>query len=164
MKSSVQRLCWLFLLSGVLTSPVRAANTAAITVKVTVNAGPSCVINNNGPIELEFGSAVLTTEVDGSNYKKPINYTLTCTGNTSNAMKMQISGTGATFDAEALQTDKADLAIALFNGGTQQPVNSWFNFTYPNKPVLTAAPVKKAGIRLVGGEFSAAATMKVDYQ
>ncbi|MBI3310209.1 MAG: fimbrial protein, partial [Serratia liquefaciens] len=40
----------------------------------------------------------------------------------------------------------------------------WFNFTYPNLPVLRAVPVKTPGSTLTPGGFSAAATLQVDYQ
>ncbi len=79
-------------LAGVLTALpmlVFAAPSATVTVKVTVVAPPPCVINDGRPIEVEFGD-VMTTRVDGDNYKMPVNYTLSCTGDTANAMKLQI--------------------------------------------------------------------------
>ncbi|VTR20674.1 putative minor fimbrial subunit StfE [Serratia fonticola] len=70
--------------------------TATVTVKVTVVAPLPCMINDDRPIEVEFGD-VMTTRVDGDNYKMPVNYTLSCTGPASNAMKLQVKGTGAAF-------------------------------------------------------------------
>ncbi|HDH0696926.1 TPA: fimbrial protein [Klebsiella aerogenes] len=140
-----------------------AAPSATVTVKVTVMAPPPCVINDDRPIEVEFVD-VMTTRVDGDNYKMPVNYTLSCTGGTSNAMKLQVKGTGAAFDATVLQTNKAELGIELRQGDSKLAVNDWLNFTYPNKPELWAVPVKQSGATLTGGEFSAGATMAVDYQ
>jgi type 1 fimbria pilin len=140
-----------------------AASTATVTVKVTVVAPPPCVINDDRPIEVEFGD-VMTTRVDGDNYKMPVNYTLSCTGGTSNAMKLQVRGTGAAFDAKVLQTDKAELGIELGQGDSKLAVNDWLNFTYPNKPELWAVPVKQSGATLTGGDFKAGATMAMDYQ
>ncbi|WP_411750828.1 fimbrial protein [Serratia marcescens] len=153
-------------LAGVLaTLPMLtcAAPSATVTVKVTVVAPPPCVINDDRPVEVEFGD-VMTTRVNGDNYKMPVNYTLSCTGGTSNAMKLQVKGNGAVFDATVLQTDKTGLGIELRQGDSKLAVNSWLNFTYPNKPELWAVPVKQAGTTLTGGEFSAGATMAVDYQ
>ncbi len=153
-------------LAGVLAALpmlVWAASSATVTVKVTVVAPPPCVINDDRPVEVEFGD-VMTTRVDGDNYKMPVNYTLSCTGGTSNAMKLQVKGNGATFDATVLQTNKTGLGIELRQGDGKLAVNSWLNFTYPNKPELWAVPVKQAGTTLTGGEFSAGATMAVDYQ
>ncbi|HHQ6589781.1 fimbrial protein [Serratia fonticola] len=140
-----------------------AAPSATVTVKVTVVAPPPCVINDNRPIDVEFGD-VMTTRVDGDNYKMPVNYTLSCTGGTSNAMKLQVKGSGAAFDATVLQTNQTGLGIELRQGASKLAVNSWLNFTYPNKPELWAVPVKQDGATLTGGEFSAGATMAVDYQ
>ncbi len=141
-----------------------AAPSATVTVKVIVVAPPPCVINDDRPVEVEFGD-VMTTRVDGDNYKMPVNYTLSCTGGTSNAMKLQVKGNGAAFDATVLQTNKTGLGIELRQGDGKLAVNSWLNFTYPNKPKLWAVPVKdRPGTTLTGGEFSAGATMVVDYQ
>lgn len=153
-------------LAGVLTAlPMLAcaAPSATVTVKVTVVAPPPCVINDDRPVEVEFGD-VMTTRVDGDNYKMPVNYTLSCTGGTSNAMKLQVKGNGAAFDATVLKTNKTGLGIELRQGDGKLAVNSWLSFTYPNKPELWAVPVKQAGTTLTGGEFSAGATMAVDYQ
>ncbi|MDW5512097.1 fimbrial protein [Serratia proteamaculans] len=142
---------------------VCAVPSATVTVKVTVVAPPPCVINDDRPIDVEFGD-VMTTRVDGDNYKMPVNYTLSCTGGTSNAMKLQVKGIGAAFDATVLQTNKAELGIELRQGDSKLAVNDWLNFTFPNKPELWAVPVKQRGATLTGGEFSAGATMAVDYQ
>ncbi|ERK07682.1 fimbrial protein [Serratia fonticola] len=151
-------------LAGVLTAlPMLVfAATTTVTVKVTVVAPPPCVINDDRPIEVEFGD-VMTTRVDGDNYKMPVNYTLSCAGGTSNVMKLQVKGNGATFDATVLQTNKTGLGIELRRGGNKQAVNRWLYFSYPNKPELWAIPVKQLGTTLTGGVFSAGATMAVDY-
>ncbi|WP_210504815.1 fimbrial protein [Pantoea ananatis] len=146
---------------SLLSDEVMAVMTT-VTVKVTVVAPPPCVINDDRPVEVEFGD-VMTTRVDGSNYRRPVNYTLSCTS-TSNAMKLQVKGNGAAFDVTVLQTNKAGLGIKLLQGDSKLAINSWLNFTYPNKPELWAVPVKQAGATLTGGEFSAGATMAVDYQ
>ncbi|MBB6117915.1 type 1 fimbria pilin [Rahnella inusitata] len=140
---------------------VMGANTATVTVKVTVVA-PPCIINNNNVITVEFGD-VITTQVDGSNYRFPVNYTLVCKGATTNAMRLQVQGVGASFDGTVLQTSKADLGIKLIRGSSQLAINSWLNFNYPLKPYLAAIPVKRPGTTLTGGEFTAGATLKVDY-
>ncbi|WP_273830949.1 fimbrial protein [Serratia bockelmannii] len=158
------RQVWRMLVGMLVALPMLAwaAPSAKVTVKVTVVAPPPCVINNNRPIEVEFGD-VMTTRVNGNNYNMPVNYTLDCTGATSNAMKLQVQGAGAAFDTTVLQTTTPGLGIELRQGDTKLDVNSWLNFTYPTKPELWAVPVKDSGVTLTGGEFSAGATMKVDY-
>ncbi|WP_447872492.1 fimbrial protein [Serratia fonticola] len=140
-----------------------AGSSVTVTVKVTVLAPPPCVINDDRPIDVEFGD-VMTTRVDGDNYKMPVNYTLSCTSGTTNAMKLQVKGTGAAFDATVLRTNQTGLGIELRQGDSKLAVNDWLNFTYPNKPELWAVPVKQRGATLKWGEFSAGATMAVDYQ
>ncbi|WP_447885646.1 fimbrial protein [Serratia fonticola] len=159
------RQTWRALVGLLATLPMLAwaAPSATVTVKVTVVAPPPCVINDDRPIEVEFGD-VMTTRVDGSSYRMPVNYTLDCTGAPSNAMKLQIQGNGASFDSTVLQTTQPALGVQLHVGSARLPINTAANFTYPNKPVLFAVPVKKSGATLTGGEFTAAATMKVDYQ
>ncbi|CAI1043204.1 fimbrial protein [Serratia fonticola] len=155
-----------FLLCGLLTTlpqVAAGANTATVTVKVTVVVPPQCTINDNRPIEVEFGD-VITTRMDGNSYRMPVNYTLGCTGAYFNAMKLQVQGEGASFDWTVLKTTKTGLGIKLQQGSNKLAINSWLNFTYPNQPELWAIPVKQGGATLTGGEFTAGATMKVAYQ
>ncbi|HCR2983072.1 TPA: fimbrial protein [Serratia marcescens] len=134
-----------------------------VTVKATVIMPLPCVINGDRPIEVEFND-VMTTRVDGKRYETPINYTFSCVGAPSNMMKLQVQGNGAAFDNTVLSTSKAGLGIELRQKDNKLPINRWLNFTYPNKPELWAVPVKQGSITLTGGEFSAAATLKVAYQ
>lgn len=150
------------LLAGLPT--VQAANTANVTVRVTIVAAPPCVINNNNLIEVNFGNDVLTTRVDGSYKKMPVTYAVNCSGGSSNAVKMLIEGTGAGFDSAVLRTNQTDFGIALLNNGSRFPINGWANFSTSSPPKLEAVPVKRAGAILKGGAFSAGATMKVEYQ
>ncbi|MES3576150.1 fimbrial protein [Enterobacter cloacae] len=161
------------LLSAVLTallcteSGLPGAKATVLTVKVTVLAGP-CKINNNNPIDVDFGDDMLTTRVDGNNYLKTINYTLDCSEAKNDALKMQISGDVAPFDKNILRTPEAsnadNLGIKLLHNGTSWPLNDWFNFKKGEHPVLQAVPVKAPGSTLKAGTFSASATLTVDYQ
>jgi type 1 fimbria pilin len=162
---TLQRNAWLMLagLSAVLPMLALASASTTLTVKVTVVAPPPCVVNNDQPIEVEFGD-VMTTRVDGDNYKMPVNYTLRCVEGHSNEMRLQVKGSRATFDGTLLQTNKVGLGIELRDSNGKVAVNNWLEFSYPKKPVLWAVPVKQLGATLTGGEFRAGATMKVDYQ
>ncbi|CAI0719944.1 Minor fimbrial protein prsF precursor [Serratia entomophila] len=161
MKRSLAPL-WLGGLLALSALPTQAT-TATVNVRVTV-LSPPCVINGGRTIEVDFGDSLIITRVDGNNYTKAVDYTLTCTGNSSNAMKLQVMGNPTAFEPSALQTSVADLGIALKANGGALAVNEWLDFTYPNAPQLQAVPVKRAGATLAGGEFTAAATLRVDYQ
>lgn len=146
-------------------SALRAvADTSTVTIKVTVIAPPPCTINGDQVIDVDFGNEVVTSRVDGVNYLKTVDYSLDCQGGNSNAMKLQIKGIVTTFDRSALQTNVKDFGIALRANGQALVINDWVKFTYPAKPLLQAVPVKKTGVTLPGGDFSAGATLMVDYQ
>lgn len=46
---------------------------------IIIDSKPPCTVNDNKPIEVDFGD-VMTTRIDGSNYRQQVNYTLSCTG------------------------------------------------------------------------------------
>ena len=142
------------------------AQAASMMVKVTVTivAPPPCVINDNNLIEVKFGNDVMTSRIDGSYKKQRVVYSVECKDAPTNAMKIKIQGTGASFDSDVLRTNNNDLGVALLRNGNRQPINRWVNFSYPYMPTLEAVPVKQAGATLSGGAFSAGATMMVEYR
>ncbi|MEE4412059.1 fimbrial protein [Serratia sp. C2(1)] len=157
------------LLKPVWVGAISLASLAAqaftpVYITGTIIAPLPCVINGDRTIDVDFGNEMLTTKIDGSNYIMPVDYSLECKNNTRNAMKMKIQGNATAFDRSALQTNMADLGIALKANGSALTVNNWVNFTYPDKPALQAVPVKRAGSTLKGGDFAATATLMVDYQ
>lgn len=169
MKESVtrRRRAGCGLVGLLLLSPlVEAAPSSTLTVKVTVVAPPPCIINGDRPIEVDFND-VMTTRVDGSTYLTKVEYTLSCpAGAPSKAMKLQVRGTGADFDAKVLKTTQPGLGVQLQDKDGKMPINTWVPFNYAGStgPELWAVPVKQSGVTLTGGEFTAAATMEVAYQ
>lgn len=130
----------------------------------TVVAPLPCVINGNKIIDVNFGDDLLTSGVDGKNYIKTVDYSLECNTGGRNALKLQVQGNSASFDGSALQTNLANLGIALKANGNALAINGWINFTYPYKPVLQAVPVKRTGSTLANGKFTSAATLMISYQ
>ncbi|AKJ43964.1 hypothetical protein QQ39_16285 [Pragia fontium] len=159
------RLAQLGLSCALLLPGTLAQAVTTVTVTVAVVAPPPCVINGNQPIDVDFKEMV-TTRIDGSNYRQPITYRMTCTGQITNAMTMEIQGTKADFGEGLLQTRNPDLAISLTVGNDVTPLslNTPFKFTYPTLPVMTAVPIKRPGSTPAAGAFTAAATIKVLYQ
>lgn len=154
---------WGVALAGtIFLSPGRAA-TAPIFISGTITSKPQCEVNNNQTIRVEFGDDLVTTKVNGSNYLRTIDYVLECKNNSKNAMRMKVVGVATAFDRSAIQSSKSNLGIALRANDMPLVIGSWLNFTYPNKPVLHAVPVKGSGV-LTAGFFSAGATLMVDYQ
>lgn len=135
-----------------------------LTIRAVIIAPPPCVINSGSTLDVPFGNDLLTSRVDGVNYRRGVPYTVTCSSPFSNALTLQLRGTGAAFDSRVLVTRKPDLGVKLFINGADWPLNTVVNFTYPNVPVVQAVPVKRPGSTLTGGAFDAAATLVVDYQ
>ncbi|MCT4715249.1 fimbrial protein [Enterobacteriaceae bacterium H18W14] len=153
----------LAVLSGMAFPQIAWGVSNTITVHVKVESSP-CEINNGEVISVDFGDDLLTTLIDGNEYKKAISYSLDCSQGASDALKIKISGSAAAFDNAVLQTNQQDLGIALFSNSQPLPLNEWLNFDRNSQPLLMAAPVKSPGSHLKGGAFSAVATMMIDYQ
>lgn len=135
-----------------------------VTISGVVVAPPSCVINGGSTLTIAFGDDLMTTRIDGTAYRRAVPYTVICTNHPSNAMTLELKGTGAAFDAGVLATSKADLGVRLLVNGVNWPLNNTVKFTYPTLPGMQAVPVKRAGRTLTGGAFSATATLVVAQQ
>lgn len=129
----------------------------------TLIDAPACSINQGVDPYVDFGKDILTTKVDGVNYAKEANYTIECTNNVNNSLRMQLYGLATDFDSKAVKTKNVDIGIAIYIGNVRTGVNEWFNFTYPTKPVIKLIPVKRPSIILKGGTFSGYVEFKVDY-
>lgn len=149
-------------LVGIPTQTARA--DLNVTIRGTIVAPPSCVINGGNTLTVPFGNNLLTTRVDGVTYRRSVPYTVTCTGAPSNAMTLTLKGAGAAFDAQSLATNNTDLGIRMYVNGALWPVNTVVKFTYPVLPVMEAVPIKKVSSTLKGGGFSAVATLIVAQQ
>ncbi len=134
--------------------------------KGTLIAPPPCVINGGTVIEVNFGDDLVTSRIDGINYRKDIEYSLDCRNAGTNTVKMQVKGTGASFDGTVLATvERKDLGIGLLTGSaTKMNINSWINVQFGDTPRLRAVPVKAEGSQLQSGTFSSGATMMIEYQ
>ncbi|MGR2706451.1 exotoxin [Pseudomonas sp. IB20] len=135
-----------------------------LTIRAVIIAAPPCVINSGGTLDVPFGNDLLTSRIDGVNYRRAVPYTVVCDSPFNNAMTLELKGTAASFDRNVLLTRKPDLGVKLFVNGADWPLNTAVNFTHPNFPTVQAVPVKRAGSTLTGGAFDAAATLVVDYQ
>ncbi|NVZ18272.1 fimbrial protein [Pseudomonas costantinii] len=135
-----------------------------LTIRAVIIAPPPCVINSGSTLDVPFGNDLLTSRVDGVNYRRGVPYTVRCDSPFNNAMTLELKGTGASFDQNVLLTRKPDLGVKLFVNGADWPLNTAVNFTHPNFPVVQAVPVKRVGSSLTGGAFDAAATLVVEYQ
>lgn len=135
-----------------------------VQIRGVIVAPPTCVINGGNTLNVPFGNDLLTTRIDGVNYRRAVPYTVICTGQTSNDMTLKLQGTGAVFDTSTLRTSNSDLGVKLFINGAVWALNTTTRFTYPNRPTMEAVPVKKPASTLSAGAFSASATLVVALQ
>lgn len=135
-----------------------------VVIKATVVARPSCEVNNGLPIEVDFGDNIITSQVDGVQYAKEIQFNLYCWDITDSQMKVRFNGQPSSFDASFLETDKQGLGIKFTNSsGVLKALGDWTSFTYPSTPVFYAAPVKDFNARLSAGEFTASSTLEIEF-
>lgn len=139
------------------------ALTQNVNIKVKILQA-TCVVNNNQEIRIRFGDDLITKNIDGSNYRKNIDYTLSCSGSSSADLKLRLSGDKAQFNADYLQTSMDSLGVAFFVDNSLLKNGEWLNFKNSKLPVLSAAPVKADGAEFVGGKFSASGVLQVEYQ
>ncbi|MDZ7320055.1 fimbrial protein [Kosakonia sacchari] len=141
------------------------AGEVGISFRGTLIEPPPCVINNDETIYVDFGDEIITTLVDGQNYKKKIEFSLDCSSTTSTSQKIRISSTSpASFDETSLATDINGLGISLLHDGTHYNQGEWLPFEYPAVPVFEAVLIKQSGVSLNTGVFHATASLIVDYQ
>ncbi|MGP6457482.1 fimbrial protein [Enterobacter ludwigii] len=138
---------------------------ASLTVNVTgVIVEGVCEVNNGETLNVDFGNSLRSSEIDGENFLKSIDYTLACEDLASNDLEMQFEGNATSFSDNYLATDKEGLGIKIYINGEVMPLNTWTPFTWPDLPALQAAPVKDDSSEIETGVFSASATLKIQYQ
>lgn len=150
--------------SSVLVAPFAMAD-ADMAFHGTLIAPPPCTISDNNRIDVGFGDRVGIKKVDGVNYRTLVNYQIQCEkGKSGNwALTLSLSGTSASFDKNALVTNKAELGIRIYANDKPFMPGSAVNITLNNPPRLEAVPVKKVGSDLNEGAFEAWATLRADY-
>jgi type 1 fimbria pilin len=175
MPCSLRRLA-----SGILTAisllavgPVSAVDSVAANLRgaqaeVTFHGelveAPPCIVNGGEPVVVDFGNEVMTTRIDGTEYKKLIAFTLDCRESVSQKQQLRITGgTAAAFDPQALAGEQPGFGIALYEGTHRYTPGDWLPFTAPAVPELYAVPVKQDGVTLSGGAFSILASLVVAY-
>lgn len=127
--------------------------------------GPSCEINSGRLITVAFGD-VQTGLIDGSYKTIRIPYDLDCSSAVTNAVRMQVSGTGAWFKSSLLAIPgNAELGIALKKDGSAFAINTWADFDASTTPRLEAVLSKRAAdSEIKDGALSASATLVVEYR
>ncbi|CAI1617711.1 fimbrial protein [Serratia fonticola] len=141
-------------------------NEADMVFSGTLITPPPCTINDNNRIDVDFGERVGINKVDGTHYRQPMNYQISCEkGSGGNwLLSLSLIGTATGFDKNALQTNQSDLGLRVYQNDKPFMPGSSLAISLDNKPRLEAVPVKRAGATLTEGTFEAWATLQADYQ
>lgn len=137
-----------------------------MTFRGTLIEAPPCTINDGNQVDVDFGERVGVNKVDGVNYRQMLNYQITCEegGSGTWALTLNLSGTATGFDGQALQTNKENLGIRIYQNDQPFTPESSLAIDLANPPRLEAVPVKNAGSTLAEGAFEAWATLQAVYQ
>ena len=137
--------------------------SANVSFSGTLVEPPPCTINGGKTITIDF-EKVAVNKVDGVNYRKPVNYTITCdAGAPGWVMMLSLKGTAAGFEPAAVQSSVANLGIKVFQNGAPFVINTRMVINPSKPPILEAVPIKKNSSTLSGGSFTAAATLLAEY-
>lgn len=64
------------------------SKTVNLTLRILVDAPPPCTVKGSA---VEFGNVIIKN-IDGSNYRQPVGYTLNCSNSVSDDLQMQLRG------------------------------------------------------------------------
>lgn len=157
----------LLVTGGGIFTPKSPAKDFTVTLSVTVARGTCDIYGVNGagqPIDVDMGDMIISN-IDGMHYQKNIPYELACSDTTDNpALRIMFGGTGADFNNRVLATSNINLGLQLKVDNISADLNSWHNFNYASKPELSVIPVTGGNGETEDGPFTAAGTLRVEYQ
>lgn len=137
---------------------------ANLAFKGTLIEPPACLINGGSSIDIDF-EEVGIRKIDGVNYRKKIDYTLTCEpGTLPWEMVLRVDGAATDFELSALKTSVSDLGIRFFQSTVPLELNKELLIDPANAPALEVVPIMRTGTSVKPGGFSASATLLVKYQ
>lgn len=161
----LSRVCLLPILMS-LSATALSAGDADMVFRGTLIEPPPCSINDDNRVDVDFGERVGINKVDGVNYRQAVNYQITCDnpGSKNWALTLSLTGAAAGFDEQALQTNRTDLGIRIYQNDKPFTPGSTLDINISNPPRLEAVPVKREGATLTEGAFESWATLRADYQ
>jgi hypothetical protein len=125
--------------------------TLNVNISGTVVANGSCMFNQNGTLNIDFGTVKLkstgsnTVQLDGE-FQQPLASEFFCTGDTAGLLQMQFtsaSGTYLTYNGiQVLDTSRGIVAIQLLVNGTPQNMGQWFTVDQASNQSLQAKLVQ----------------------
>lgn len=157
----------LIMLNALLLSPAEAQNGSAdMTMHGTLVAPPPCKVNEGQNIDIDFGDVGIN-KIDGNNYRKGLNYTITCDPSSGSwNMYLMMTGVPVNFDSDGatINSNINGLGVKIWIGNNPFTLNTLIPVSPTNLPVLEAVPIKDTAATLNEGAFQAVATLVAIYQ
>ncbi|TDN49464.1 minor pilin subunit PapF [Buttiauxella sp. JUb87] len=179
---SPQTLSGLLALALLVSGGVQADDVQInITGEITI---PPCVVNNGTPVNIDFGTIDATT-VNGTTHSKTHAVPVTCTYYSTNVAKVKVTGNAM---STTLGTDNVlvttgpnagHLGVALYQGpavDASKPLllngngagfditdTGWTGNASSSQFIFTLVPYKEGVAQLLGGTFTATATLGITY-
>lgn len=149
-----------------ITSVALAEGDVEMTFHGSLIEPPPCTINDGNRVDVNFGERLGINKVDGVNYRQMINYQIVCEDAVSGswALTLSLNGASAGFDELALNTNKTDLGIRIYQNDKPFKPGSKLEIDLSSPPRLEAVPIKREGSTLIEGSFESWATLRADYQ
>lgn len=167
--SKVSRLLLVFPLITCFTATFAATEQGTtINVTGTLIDPPPCFLNEEQPLEVNFGDKVGIKKVATGIYRQPLDIEVRCE-ESSKPWQLVISwyGNTATFDADnatIITAEQADLGVKLYADGKAFPLKTLLNVNAMALPKLEAVLVQREGIELKEGVFTARGILRAEYQ
>lgn len=140
-------------------------STLASNIHVNVEVlGPSCTVNNGEIIEVDFGDEIVSTKLNGANYKQSFTFSLQCTSATANTVYLAFEGEKWEPGINALKTSKENLHIEFYRGLNLIFLNEKIAVSKDEFHTFQVTPIKYGSVKVQPGPFSASATTVVYYE
>lgn len=137
-----------------------AADTVNLNVTGTLHQPTTCNVTASSTT-IAFGN-ILSSKINGSEYKKDLNVSVTCTNrNPIQSVNVQVTGSGATTNKLPVSGTAKGFVLALKRGTANQNFATNIANTADGSLNLSLTPELKTGESFVAGTFTAALTVKV---
>ncbi|MBK0089571.1 fimbrial protein [Erwinia sp. S59] len=138
-----------------------SAQATDVTFKGTLVESIPCEINSGGTITIDFDTLIIRG-IDGDKYRRPVPYSVACTG--TGSVRLSVQGTPTSFDNTAVVTNKSGLGIRVEQNGSPLRINQYIAINLLRPPTLTVVPVANPASLPDAGDFTSRATIIADYQ
>jgi len=156
------KIVFMAMLLGALAQPAQAVQ---VNFQGALVEALPCTINNDQPIEVDFGDNLVIRNLDGVRYSKPIPYQIDCPS--AGNIMLSFKGEIASFGPFLLQTSLPGLGLRIMVDGSLYPIGSNGYLAVndaQSPPQLMAVPVVNPTQPPSPGAFTARATLLAEYQ